>query len=137
MCVCETYEEMENFYSFNDCRRGVEQACRAPLNKALCNVLRISLEMSSDVPAQLGSPVVQGLLPFTFLLQSVRVIGNRLSLEPARRFVFALLFCTVVAICKFLDKERVSFQYIPFSTGCGDDSFHCFSGPFSDLLLSV
>ena len=63
----------------------MEQACRAPLNKALCSVLRISLETSSDVPALLWSPVVQGLLPIKFILQSVRVNGNRLSPEPDRR----------------------------------------------------
>ena len=31
--------------------RGVEQACRAPLNKALCSVLRISARTLADVPA--------------------------------------------------------------------------------------
>ena len=31
--------------------RGVEQACRAPLNKALCSVLRISTRTLVDVPA--------------------------------------------------------------------------------------
>ena len=40
------------FLSFPLFSRGVEQACRAPLNKALCSVLRISLETSSDVPAR-------------------------------------------------------------------------------------
>ena len=32
--------------------RGVEQACRAPLNKALCSVLRISARTLADVPAR-------------------------------------------------------------------------------------
>ena len=40
------------------------------------------------IPALLWLPVVQGLLPFNFILQSVRVNGRRLSPEPARRFVF-------------------------------------------------
>ena len=31
--------------------RGLEQACRVPLNKALCSVLRIALETFSDLPA--------------------------------------------------------------------------------------
>lgn len=35
------------------CGDHVEQAYRAPLNKAVCSVLRISLETSSDVPASL------------------------------------------------------------------------------------
>ena len=39
------------FLTFTLTRRGVEQACRAPQKKALCSVLRISLETSSDVPA--------------------------------------------------------------------------------------
>ena len=38
--------------------RGVEQACRAPLNKALCSVLRISLETSSDVPAPISISII-------------------------------------------------------------------------------
>ena len=67
------------------CCRGVEQACRAPLNKALCSVLRISLETSSDVPAKLWLPVVQGLLRF-FILQSLLVNGVRLSLQPDPHF---------------------------------------------------
>ena len=32
--------------------RGVEQACRAPLNKALCSALRISARTLADVPAR-------------------------------------------------------------------------------------
>ena len=36
----------------------------------------------------------------------------------------------------FCWQGRVCFQFIPFSTSYGDGSFHCFSGPFSDLLLS-
>ena len=40
------------------------------------------------IPALLWFPVVQGLLPFNFILQSVHVNGRQLSPEPARRFVF-------------------------------------------------
>ena len=35
-----------------DIGRGVEQACRAPLNKALCSALRISARTLADVPAR-------------------------------------------------------------------------------------
>ena len=40
--------------------RGVEQTCRAPLNKALCSVLRISLETSSDIPARSDLKISNG-----------------------------------------------------------------------------
>ena len=47
LCVCHT-----SFYiGLSHSSRGVEQACRARLNKALCSVLRISPKMSSDAPA--------------------------------------------------------------------------------------
>ena len=43
----------------------MEQACRAPLNKALCSVLRISLETSSDVPALLfAEHVADGIFDY-------------------------------------------------------------------------
>ena len=46
------------------------------------------------VPARLWLPVVQGLLHCQFLfLQSVLVHGNRLSQEPAGRFIFR--FCII------------------------------------------
>ena len=59
--ICQTSNLMEFRFSIPisavviitfQISRGVEQACRAPLNKALCSFLRISLETSSDVPAQ-------------------------------------------------------------------------------------
>ena len=53
--VCVTGIHLDCVFVFRSLplfSRGVEQACRAPLNKALCSVLRISLETSSDVPAR-------------------------------------------------------------------------------------
>ena len=63
----------------------MEQACRAPLNKALCSVLRISLETASDVPALLWSPVVQGLLPFKC---PCLPMGRGSTQEPERQFIY-------------------------------------------------
>ena len=56
--------------------------------------------------------------------------------RTGKTICFSLLFCTVVAICKFLERGRVSFQFTLFCTGYGDGYFHCFSGPLSDLLWS-
>ena len=64
----------------------MEQACRAPLNKALCSVLRISLETSSDVPALLWSLVVQGLLPFNC---PCLLMGRGSTQEPQCQFIFS------------------------------------------------
>ena len=66
----------------------MEQACRAPLNKALCSVLRISLETSSDVPALLWSPVVQGLLPFNC---PCLLMGRGSTQEPQLLFIYLFL----------------------------------------------
>ena len=46
--------------------RGVEQACRAPLNKALCSALRISARTLADVPAFLQA--VTPLFLFWFMV---------------------------------------------------------------------
>ena len=49
-CVCVSNPVSRKFYN-QISSRGVEQACRAPLNKGLCSVPRIPLGTSSDVPA--------------------------------------------------------------------------------------
>ena len=54
-CVCHTLSRRV----LVKCR-GVEQACKAPLNKAPCSVLRISLETSSDVPARSDLKIPNG-----------------------------------------------------------------------------
>ena len=36
----------------------------------------------------------------------------------------------------FVEREGSAWKFTPFSTGYGDGNFYCFSGPFSDLLLS-
>ena len=81
----------------------MEQACRAPLNKALCSVLRISLETSSDVPALLWSPVVQGLLPFNC---PCLLLGRGSTQEPQLLFIY---FFTVATICIFLHQNLPQF----------------------------
>ena len=53
VCVCPICKDVKLRFGLSLVMQGVEQACRAPLNKALCSVLRISLETSSDVPALL------------------------------------------------------------------------------------
>ena len=51
VCVCPTLDK-GFFHHLRSTSRGVEQACRAPLNKALCSVLRISARTLADVPAR-------------------------------------------------------------------------------------
>ena len=55
VCVCQPlgqgFTTATSLFNHSFTRRGVEQACRAPLNKALCSVLRISARTLADVPA--------------------------------------------------------------------------------------
>ena len=107
LCVCNIWTDVKLlwFKSVHICResfhicRGVEQACRAPLNKALCSVLRISLETSSDVPALLWSPVVQGLLLFNC---PCLLMGRGSTQEPQCQCQF-IYFFTVATICIFAE----------------------------------
>ena len=96
--------------SFIICR-GLEQACRAPLNKALCSVLRISLETSSDVPAKLWSPVVQGLLRFhsMYLGLSVRTDLSEQLIQVST--------CIHVFICSSTSWTHLGFYIITLYPG--------------------
>ena len=98
--TCACVNHLERCKTSNLLCGGVEQACRAPLNKALCSVLRISLETSSDVPAKLWLPVVQGLFPMYFILQSSLVNGIWLSPEAVNRFI--LSFLSELHVCRNL-----------------------------------
>ena len=87
------------------------------------------------IPALLWLPVVQGLLPFNFILQSVRVNGRRLSQNRQDD----LFFTSFLHCCRNLQISRKGKGQLPihsFCTGYGDGYFHCFSGPLSDLLWS-
>ena len=58
-----------------------------------------------------------------FILQSVRVNGNRLSPERARRFVFHFMSALSSQSANFLTREWSASNSINSSTGYGDGSF--------------
>ena len=58
-----------------------------------------------------------------FILQSVRVNGNRLSPERARRFVFHFMSALSSQSANFLTREGSASNSINSSTGYGDGSF--------------
>ena len=65
----------------------------------------------SGVPALLWLPVVQGLLPFNFYFAISACEWQPAKPRTGKTICFSLHVCTVVAICKFLDRGTVSFQF--------------------------
>ena len=75
------------------------------------------------------------------------VVANPRTTLPSFQQTFSTMFDVTLLPVRFSQsvilgaiwlywKGRVCFQSILFSTGYGDDSFHCFSGPFIDPFLS-
>ena len=58
----------------------------------------------SGVPALLWLPVVQGLLPFNFYFAVSACEWQPAKPRTGKTICFSLHVCTVVAICKFLDR---------------------------------
>ena len=91
--------------------RGVEQACRAPLNKALCSARRISLETSSDVPAQLWSVITScsgfaSIQSPLFCNQCV-CMARGLSREPSLD-IFFISLCSIFVPSLFESGELLA-----------------------------
>ena len=74
------------------------------------------------------------------------VVANPRTTLPSFQQTFSTIFDVTLLPARFSQsvilaaiwlywKGRVCFQSILFSTDYGDDSFHCFSGPFIDPVL--